>query len=339
MNLKISVIMPIYNAGKYLKNTLDSIINQTIGFENIELILVDDCSTDNSRDIVEEYSSKYSNIKPIFLEENTGCPGIPRNIGIENATSDYIMFIDNDDEYLPEICNTLYNTLISENADIVVCDNIETEGNTVFTFSIDSCRVVRGKEIVYFDNVYIWNCIFKRSIILDNNISFIDGIYEDGIFTLEYYLHSKKLVYLNDFVGYNHISRKNSLSEVTFDLSIEVINSFDIFVKILNDNNCDLTRFFKPDIQGMIWRATVLGEDGNKEEIKEVLSHLYDFERKINFNGELAIVYKFINFFILHGNLNIATYICLFISKLRKFDLILNVYRKVFSNTRSKKVE
>ena len=82
-----------------------------------------------------------------------------------------------------------------------------------------------------------------------------------------------------------------------------------------------------------------MGEDGNNEEIKKVLSHLYDFERKINFNGELAIVYKFINFFILHGNLNIATYICLFIAKVRKSDLILNAYRKVFLNTRSKEIE
>ena len=67
---KVSVIMPIYNAEEYLRNTLNSVINQTIGFENIELILVDDCSTDNSRDIMEEYSKYYLNIqKNIFRRE------------------------------------------------------------------------------------------------------------------------------------------------------------------------------------------------------------------------------------------------------------------------------
>ncbi len=78
------------------------------------MILVDDKSTDNSRNIIEEYSNIYYNIKPIFLEENSGCPGIPCNVGIKNASSDYIMFIDSDDEYLPEICDKLYNTIISE---------------------------------------------------------------------------------------------------------------------------------------------------------------------------------------------------------------------------------
>ena len=96
---KVSVIMPVYNAEEYLGNALDSVINQSMGFENIELILVDDKSTDNSRNIIEEYSNIYYNIKPIFLDENSGCPGIPRNVGIKNASSDYIMFIDNDDEY------------------------------------------------------------------------------------------------------------------------------------------------------------------------------------------------------------------------------------------------
>ena len=67
---KVSVIMPIYNAEEYLRNTLNSVINQTIGFESIELILVDDCSTDNSRDIMEEYSKYYLNIqKNIFRRE------------------------------------------------------------------------------------------------------------------------------------------------------------------------------------------------------------------------------------------------------------------------------
>ena len=126
MDYKISVIIPVYNAQNTLKVTINSVINQTIGFENIELILVDDCSTDNSREIIEEYSNAYSNIKPIFLEENTGCPGIPRNIGIKNATSDYIMFIDNDDEYFPEICDKLYDAMIMEDADIVVCNTLVT---------------------------------------------------------------------------------------------------------------------------------------------------------------------------------------------------------------------
>ena len=69
---KISIIVPIYNQEKYLKTAITSLINQTFGFENIELILVDDKSTDGSKSIIENFAAKYQNIKPIYLEENTG---------------------------------------------------------------------------------------------------------------------------------------------------------------------------------------------------------------------------------------------------------------------------
>ena len=229
--------MPVYNAGKYLRNALESVVNQSIGFENIELILVDDKSADNSRNIIEEYSNIYYNIKPIFLEENSGCPGIPRNVGIENATSDCIMFIDSDDEYFPEICDKLYNTIILEDADIVVCDSIET----------------------------------------------ING----------------KVLYLESY-------------------------------------NCDLNRFFKPIIQGIIMNIIILG---NKHEIRGLLADLSDFERKNNVAVDLSIFYRFINFFVLHGNLTIATYMCLFFSRIRESNLLLNVYRKFFLNNPPKEIE
>ena len=329
---KVSVVMPVYNAGEYLRNALDSVVNQSMGFENIELILVDDKSTDDSRSIIEEYSSKYSNIKQIFLEENSGCPGIPRNIGIRNATSDYIMFIDSDDEYLSEICDKLYNTIITEDADIVVCNYLDAIGDNDVKYSCFSDEVVIGSEIIYFCMSLVWNCIFKRSIILDNDISFIDGINEDTLFTLEYYMYSHKLVYLKDFIGLRHRLREGSLSVISFDILIDTIKAFYLMVKLLELGGVeDSNRFFKNKIQWCIANGTILRD---KTEIKGVLSALHDFEKKINFTGDLPILFRFINFFILHGSLNIATYICLFIglfsAKVRKSNLLLSVYRKFF---------
>jgi len=80
MKYKVSVIIPVYNAEKYLKTAIDSVINQTIGFENIELIIVNDNSNDNSEQIIKEYSNKYDNIIDIHLDKNSGLPGKPRNI-------------------------------------------------------------------------------------------------------------------------------------------------------------------------------------------------------------------------------------------------------------------
>ena len=326
---KVSVIMPIYNAGKYLENTLNSVINQTIGFENIELILVDDKSTDNSRIIVEEYSSMYSNIKPIFLEKNSGCPGIPRNVGIKNATSDYIMFIDSDDEYFPDICNKLFDTIILEGADIVVCDYLDTINSEDIVCSCFSDGVIFSSEIIYFSMGLVWNCIFKKSIILDKRICFTKlTACEDLVFILNYFIYSKKLVYLKDFIGYHHYLRDDSLSVMSFDVLRSSINSFYLLVKLLEDGGFDdSNRYFEDKIRWCILNCTFLR---NKNDIKGVLSALYDFERYINFNGDLPIIYNFINFFILHGNLNIATYICLFLSKLRKSNLLLKIYRRFF---------
>ena len=91
---KISVIIPVYNAENTLKQAVNSVINQSIGFENIELILVDDNSNDNSRKIIQDYADKYGNVKAIFLRENSGSPSKPRNTGIDNATAPYLMFLE-----------------------------------------------------------------------------------------------------------------------------------------------------------------------------------------------------------------------------------------------------
>ena len=80
MSYKISVIIPIFNAEKYLSHTIETIIGQSLGFENIELILVDDKSTDNSSKIIQEYANKYDNIVAIFSEVNHGFPGFGRNV-------------------------------------------------------------------------------------------------------------------------------------------------------------------------------------------------------------------------------------------------------------------
>ena len=110
-NYKISMIIPTFNAEKDLERAISSLMKQTIGFENIEVLLVDDLSTDNTRKVILEYAEKYNNIKYIFLESNSGTAGKPRNIGIENASSEYIMFLDNDDEYIPEACEILYDKI------------------------------------------------------------------------------------------------------------------------------------------------------------------------------------------------------------------------------------
>lgn len=111
--------MPVYNAESTIKTALDSIINQTIGVENLQVIIVNDKSTDNTKTILEDYSKKYPNFELINLEENIGAAYGPKNIALKYVKSPYLMFLDADDSYENNSCEILYKTIEKEKVDIV----------------------------------------------------------------------------------------------------------------------------------------------------------------------------------------------------------------------------
>ncbi|GGK01610.1 hypothetical protein GCM10007063_24900 [Lentibacillus kapialis] len=110
-NFHVTVIMPVFNSEETMTRAIDSVIDQTLGFENIELLIIDDQSEDKSRAISLSYSKKYHNINPIFLKENSGSPSTPRNLGIKLAKGDYIMFLDSDDWLDENGVKSLYDLL------------------------------------------------------------------------------------------------------------------------------------------------------------------------------------------------------------------------------------
>ena len=116
MNEKISIIFPIFNVGDHLRGGIDSLINQTIGKENLEIIMVNDCSTDGSGEIIDEYAERYDCCVAIHHEKNSGAAYTPRNTGIDTSTGDYIMFLDPDDRYTPDAVKTLYSAITTNNA-------------------------------------------------------------------------------------------------------------------------------------------------------------------------------------------------------------------------------
>ncbi|WLV24309.1 glycosyltransferase family 2 protein [Aciduricibacillus chroicocephali] len=124
---KVTVVMPVYNAEQTIARTIDSIIAQTIGFENIQLLIIDDLSTDSSREIILDYSKDYPNIFPVFLKENSGSPATPRNLGIQLATGKYITFIDSDDWFHGAGIEVLYNLLEKTNDQYAVGKTIKVD--------------------------------------------------------------------------------------------------------------------------------------------------------------------------------------------------------------------
>ena len=127
---KVSVIIPVYNTEKYLKSCLDSVINQTLS--DIEIICINDGSTDNSLDILEEYANKDDRIK-IINQKNQGVSEA-RNNGIKLAKSDYFILLDSDDSIENTICEKSYNAIVKNNADInIIGFNIYNNNNLVHT--------------------------------------------------------------------------------------------------------------------------------------------------------------------------------------------------------------
>ena len=176
MTFKISVIMPVYNAEDELNTAIDSIINQSFGFENIELIIVDDCSTDNSRNIITDYANEYENIIPVFLDENSGLPGKPRSLGIKYASADYISFLDSDDEYLKDGLKNLYDTILSEDSDFVIGSHVinldgdkvkvkflQNDEKLVNLNPLESQEIFDSLSLNYF--VAPWGKMFKKELI------------------------------------------------------------------------------------------------------------------------------------------------------------------------------
>ncbi len=251
MKYKVSIIIPVFNVENYLFKALDSIISQSLGFENIEVILIDDNSTDNSAKIMERYESKHDNIKCIYCKKGSGFAGKPRNIGLKNSTSDYIMFLDSDDYLEKNSCKILYETITEENADIIsgsyATKNIKgkyefNEKPWILTLTSPQMdkelRIEKTHELLsnpdfklivtdlndyeeIIGNPNVWGKIFKKSLIEDNNIEFPEDIVaQDSVFLLESFFNANKIVFIKDIIVY-HDNRRNQKN----DKSISFVKS------------------------------------------------------------------------------------------------------------------
>ena len=193
-NYSISVIIPAYNAGEYLHETLDSIVNQT--FQDFEVIIINDGSTDNTQDIIDEYCFQYKSFKS-YTQNNMGVSNA-RNRGIEEAHGDYIAFLDADDLFSSNALENLYNYAISEDAELVV--GISCHFNSFgTTLHQNTVKLASIKHIEPFEKQLIWtfsqcNKLFLRKKILETGIRFPDLKYaEDGVFVLKYAYKCSKI--------------------------------------------------------------------------------------------------------------------------------------------------
>ncbi len=212
----ISIIVPVYQVEKYLEKCINSILSQT--YKNLEIILVDDGSTDNCPAICDRFQDKDSRIK--VIHQDNGGLSHARNVGLEISTGDFIGFVDSDDWIEPNMYENLLSALQETGADIAVCNRLDDFEDSKLTSShmisikrklyssIEALRKIIKDEDILHDTV--WNKLYKRIILL--GISFPDGkIHEDILWTAKIIGKAKLLVCL-DYPYYHRLQRPDSLT-------------------------------------------------------------------------------------------------------------------------------
>ena len=241
---KITVIIPTYNVEKYIQTCIDSIINQTIGFENIELIVIDDCSNDNTYSILKQYEERYNNFFLFKTDEKSGMGGKPRNIGIDNAHGKYLMFSDSDDFFALDACEKMYNAIESKNADFIIANwsYADEDGKAYDTPIFDKDRFKPFKlsindcvDSFYIMNSSMCNKIFNREFIENNNmrcLEYVPG--EDTHFSMCAFLESKNVYYIDDVIYY-YRQRFNEDCSTSFNCSLWYFNGMNVSYKAVYD--------------------------------------------------------------------------------------------------------
>lgn len=267
---KLSVIIPIYNVEKYLNECLDSISKQTL--KDIEIICIDDGSTDNSPNILKEYLKKDKRIR-IITQKNKG-QSAARNLGIKESHGEYIAFVDSDDFIEPDMLEKLYAKAKDNNLDMAMCkiatyDNQTKEiKDNVWYYMLGVFRdfekeIFSHKDTKEFTcNIAVtpYNKIYKTSLLKDNDILFPEGvIFEDEKFFYDTYLRAKRVSIVDEFLYYYRVNRKGSTVDITkendytdiIEISQQIretfrqTNNYEDYKNLLNNRliHMQLTRF------------------------------------------------------------------------------------------------
>ncbi|ASJ21518.1 beta-1, 3-galactosyltransferase [Brachyspira hampsonii] len=261
--IKASVILPVYNIENYVGKCLDSVINQTL--KDIEIICVNDCSTDNSENIIKKYIKKDNRIKLINHNENQGL-GFSRNTGMYNSNSDYLVFIDPDDFVSSNFVEELYNTALKYDADMVFTNNMYTVNekngyikpfyhnriniwkkkfkNTwnegISNFNVNTPEKENTPEYPLVSAV---NKIFKKTFLEKNKLIYSKyRIAEDVDFFYRFLVHNPKMYYNNN-AKYYYLQRSTSLAgsvHTTKKIPIAILEVFENVFNYYNENKKEL---------------------------------------------------------------------------------------------------
>lgn len=306
----VSIIVPIFNSEKYIEAIIKQILKQT--YENIELILVNDGSTDNSESIVKSFLND-SRIK--YISQTNGGPSKARNTGLKHVNGQYITFIDSDDSIAPDYIEKLYNGIIEFDSDICCCGYEYIGFNEAYKHH-DFLPFGQINKDNFVKNIFsgtggiTWGKIYKSNILLKNNIQFDENfkLCEDQLFALTAWSKSSKFCSI-DYNGYIY-NGKNESSLMHNNNFHKWSQQFDLIKKeelILNKyvNSSIAKECLDKKIKNVFVSLIYSGLDGNQQLLKKLIKENYinHYVKLIKFNSLRAFIYflpiKIRNFYLI----------------------------------------
>lgn len=325
-NSKVSIIIPVYNSEKYIGRCLESVLNQT--YKNIDIIVINDGSTDHSQEIINTYKNKYKNIIAIN-QENMGVSKT-RNKAIKLAKTKYVMFLDNDDFIDEDYIEKHLNTAEEGNYDIVL------SGYKRPTQTEKIIKEVKLKEEEWSKVMIIapWAKIYKREYLLKHNIEFLDNnIGEDIYFNLQAITLTKKIKIL-DYIGYNWFYNTQSISN-TIHKDIRKIQIYELLNSCYNilqeknvlKNNYELLEMYF--IKIIIWLLTFSTKRLPYKTISEEYDKIFKWlkDRFPNYNKNKLIGMRSPKGEIF--SVRIFTFVFMMAHKIKLGKLLIFIYSKI----------
>ncbi|MDD3053776.1 MAG: glycosyltransferase family 2 protein [Endomicrobiaceae bacterium] len=278
--LKISIIVPVYNVEKYLRQCLDSILSQT--FKNFECICINDGSLDSSLSILKEYSEIDKRIK-IISQENKGL-SVTRNVGIKQSSGKYITFIDSDDWITNGYLEKLYNVIISTDADIVRAsykfyyqkEDIYQSAKIRAIHKINNINNDLERLYKGYAGAFVWGKLYKTNLLKDNNIYFYEGkSSEDCPFSALAFLYAKNIVFIN-YELYIYRKQVISITSNNEKLRIDALLNFITFTKELVKRKFCSNEIKKFYIDTFIYKIGNIDKSVSKNKQKKILKPIIE---------------------------------------------------------------
>lgn len=289
-SLILSIIVPIYNASKYLNRCIDSILNQGLNENNYEIILINDGSTDNSLSICNSYVKTKPSIIKVIDKPNEGV-AVTRNCGINHAQGKYIYFIDADDYLIPNGLNYIITNFLDDSIDILSFWALTLDNKTKRTFIEDNNikgeirKECTRKEFLY-DNVqtFIVTSLYRRSFLKKHYLSFEKiPIGEDILFNLKVYLENPKIRTISSRLYRYDLHDESTIHKRDYPFTRKAINAYQILFSFLKKNidlyshsNINLSNGLKRilELQFLPFSSRVLSSDLSIKEIRIIKKQL-----------------------------------------------------------------